>query len=113
LFLVCDSKTGSFSLIGDRAHQALAHVLALEALLGEGVERLEDPFAEGAQVRAAVAGVLAVDERVVDLAVEVGVGEGELEGLVAEVQRRRAASSPISSLSRSSRPFGRDQDWPL
>ena len=74
---------------GHRADHALAHVVAVVALLRVFVHRLEQALAEGAQVRAAVAGVLAVDEGVETLAVAaVGVREAELQRLAREVQRR-------------------------
>ena len=60
----------------DRADHAFAHVVALELALGVFVHRLEQALAKRAQVRAAVAGVLAVDERVERLAVaRIAVGE--------------------------------------
>ena len=53
------------------------------------VHRLEQPFAERAQVRAAVAGVLAVDERIKRLAVTaVAVREAEFQRLAGVMQRR-------------------------
>ena len=70
------------------ADEALAHVVAVELRLGRIlVDGLEDAFAEGGEVRAAVVGELAVDEREVLLREAVRVGEGELERLVAEVER--------------------------
>ena len=52
-----------------RADHAFAHVVALVFAVAILVHRLEQAFAERAQVRAAVAGVLAVDERIKRLAV--------------------------------------------
>jgi hypothetical protein len=54
---------------GHRADHALAHVVAFEFAVAVFIDRLEQTFAEGAQMRAAVAGVLAVDERIKRLAV--------------------------------------------
>ncbi len=72
-----------------RADHALAHVVALELALGVFVHRLEQAFAKRAQVRAAIAGVLAVDERIERLAVAaVAVRETELERLARVMQRR-------------------------
>ena len=65
-----------------RADHAFAHVVAFEFLLAVFVHGLEQAFAEGAQVRAAVAGVLAVDEGIKRFAVAaVAVRETELERL--------------------------------
>ena len=73
----------------DRPHHALPHVVAFELLVAVFVDGLEQPFAEGAQVRAAVRGVLAVDERVKRLAVAaVAVGEAEFQRLLRVMQRR-------------------------
>ena len=66
-------EDGILQLHRDRADDAVAHVLAREALLRELVHALEEPLAEGALVRAAVVRVLAVDEAEVGLAVVVGV----------------------------------------
>ena len=74
---------------GDRADHALAHVVALEFALGEFVDRLEQALAKGAQVRAAVAGVLAVDEGEKRLAVTaVAVGETKFERFAGVMERR-------------------------
>ena len=74
---------------GDGADHALAHVVAFEFLVGVLVDRLEQPLAKRAEVGAAIAGVLAVDERVERLAVAaVAVGETELERLLRVMQRR-------------------------
>src|SRR5690606_3505138 len=65
---------------GDRADHALAHVVAVELPPGEFVDGLEQALAEGAEVGAAVARVLAVDERPERLAeAAVAVREAELE----------------------------------
>ena len=88
LFLVWDSKTGSLSRIGDRADHAFAHVVAVELLVAVFVDGLEQALAEGAQVRAAVGGVLAVDEGIKSLAVAaVAVGEAELERFLRVMER--------------------------
>ena len=74
---------------GHGADHALAHVIAVELLAGVFAHGLEQALAEGAEVGAAVGGVLAVDERVEGLAVAaVAVGETELEGLFRVMQRR-------------------------
>ena len=71
----------------DRAHDALAHVVAVELLLRVFVERLGEPFLERREVRAALGRVLAVHEGVVLLGEAVGVGEHELQRLRAEMER--------------------------
>ena len=72
-----------------RAHHALAHVIAVIAGLRVFVHRFEQPFAERAQVRAAIARVLAVHERVERFAVTaVRVREAELQRLARVMQRR-------------------------
>src|SRR5205823_5265222 len=68
---------------------ALAHVVAIEFLFAVLVDRLEQAFAERAQVRAAVGGVLAIDERIKGFAeAAVGMGETELKRLFRVMQRR-------------------------
>ena len=72
-----------------RPDHALADVVPFVASLGILVHRLEQALAECAEVRAAVGGVLAVDEREESLAVAaVGVGEAELQCLARVVERR-------------------------
>ncbi len=72
-----------------RAHHAFAHVVALEFFPAVFVDRFEQAFPKRAQVRAAVAGVLAVDKGIEGLAVAaVAVGETELERLLGVMQRR-------------------------
>src|SRR6266540_224034 len=74
---------------GDRADHRFAHVIAVVPALGVFVHRLEQALAEGAEVRAAVGRVLAVDERIESLPVTaVGVGETELQHLAGVVERR-------------------------
>ena len=71
-----------------RADDAFAHVVALVIALRVFVHRLEQALAEGAQVSAAVAGVLAVDEGEEVLAVAaVAVREAELQRLAGEMER--------------------------
>ena len=91
-------EDGILDLDRHGADQAVADVLAGEAVLGVLVDALEDALAEGALVGAAVVGVLAVDEAVVGLAVGVGVGEGELEAVdlaVHGVVHRRLAAELV------------------
>ncbi len=72
-----------------RANHALAHVVALELALGVFVHRLEQALAKRTQVRAAVARVLAVDERIKRLAVtRIAVRETKLQRLARVMQRR-------------------------
>ena len=78
---------GILELHGDRADDAVPHVLAREALVRELVHALQEPLAEGALVGSAVLRVLAVDEAVVGLAVAVGVGDRKLEAVEAAVDR--------------------------
>jgi hypothetical protein len=70
----------------DGAADPFAHVLAGEILAGELVDPLEQAFAEGREVGAAIVGELAVDEAEVGLAVGAGVGERELELVLAMVE---------------------------
>ena len=62
LFFVWLSKTGILELDRNGGHDAVADVFAGEALLGELVDALEQPLAEGALVGAAIVRVLAVHE---------------------------------------------------
>ena len=72
-----------------RADHALAHVVAVELAVAILVHRLEQALAERAQVRAAVAGELAVDEGIKRLAVaRIAVGETKLQRLAGVMQRR-------------------------
>ena len=74
---------------GHRADHAFAHVVAFVFALGVFVDRLEQAFAKRAQVRAAVAGVLAVDEGIKRLAVAaVAVRETKFQRLARVMQRR-------------------------
>ena len=75
-------------LDADGAHDALAAVLGLVVLLEELLERLGDGLAVGGEVRAAVAGVLAVDEGGDVLAVGVAVAQHDLDVLALEVDGR-------------------------
>ena len=71
------------------AHYAFAHVVAFEFLARVFIDRLEQALAEGAQVRAAVGGVLAVDEGIERFAVAaVGVRETKLQRLLRVMERR-------------------------
>ena len=89
LFLVCDSKTGSFSRIATAPTMHSRTSSPSNFPLRVFVHRLEQAFAEGAQVRAAVAGVLAVDEGIKRFAVAaVAVGETKLQRLARVMQRR-------------------------
>ena len=72
----------------DAAEEALAHVVAVELLLGVVVvDRLGERLLEGGEVGAALGGVLSVDERVVLLGEAVRVGEDDLHHLRAVVER--------------------------
>ncbi|MPN25335.1 hypothetical protein SDC9_172744 [bioreactor metagenome] len=73
-------ENGVAQLDRDRAGHAVAHVVGLEALAGEFVDRLEHPFLERRQVGSAVVGVLPVDEAVRGFAVIVAVGQREFDG---------------------------------
>ena len=72
---------------GDGPDDPLADIVAVELLLAEVVDGLQQALLEGRQVRAAVVRELAVDERVVLLAEAVGVREDEFEGLGPVVER--------------------------
>jgi 6,7-dimethyl-8-ribityllumazine synthase len=61
------------------------HIAGLPVLLEEFLDGLGHGLAEGALVRAALGGVLAVDEAVVLLAVVVGVGDGHLDVVADQV----------------------------
>ncbi len=69
-------------LDGQGADHAVPHILADEFLAGVLVDPLEDPLAEGGEMGAALVGIGAVDKGEIGLAVTVGMGEGELQGLV-------------------------------
>ena len=75
-------------LDADGAHDALAAVGGVVVLLEELLERLGDGLAVGGQVRAAVAGVLAVDKGGDVLAVGVAVAQDDLDVLALEVDGR-------------------------
>ena len=75
-------------LDGDGAHHALAHVLGLVVLLEEILEGLGDGLAVGREMGAAVAGVLAVDERGDVLAVAAAVGKDDLDVRTFDVDER-------------------------
>ncbi len=78
-------EDGLLDLNGDGAYNALADVLGLVVLLVKVFECLGDGLAVGGQVRAAVPGVLAVDERGDVLTVAVAVGEYNLDVLSLQV----------------------------
>ena len=67
------------------ADEPLAHIVAVVLLLREIVDRLQDALAEGAQVRAAVTRVLAVDERVMRFVEALGVREREFKRFLAVI----------------------------
>ena len=77
---------GIFEADGDGANHAFADVVAFVAFFGVFVDGFEHAFAEGAEVGAAVAGVLAVDEGEVGFVVAGAVGEGDFEHFVAVVK---------------------------
>ncbi len=73
---------------GHSTDHAFADVVAVVTLARMLVHRLEQPLTEGAQVRAAVAGVLAVHKRVERLAITaVRVGEAKLQRLAGVMER--------------------------
>ena len=81
-------EDGVLEADGDGADHALADVVAFELFAAEFVDGLEQALAEGAQVGAAVGGVLAVDEGIEGLAVAaVAVGEAEFEGFLGVMER--------------------------
>ncbi len=68
---------------GHRANHALAHIVAFKLFAAIFVDSFKQSFAKGAQVRAAITGVLAVDERIKGLAVTaIAMGKAELERLL-------------------------------
>ena len=81
LFLVCDLEHRRLELYRDGARDAFAHVEAGVVLFVKLVDAFEDALAERGQVRAAVAGELAINKRKIGLAVVGGMGEGEFEEL--------------------------------
>ena len=81
-------ENGVFDLDGHVGDDGIADIRGLEVLLEEVAESLDDGLAHGLLVGAAVLRVLAVDERVVLLAVfPVGVDHGEFEVVVFQVDR--------------------------
>ena len=88
LVLVCDSKTGSITRIETAATIDCRTSARVVVLLVEVAQHLDDGLAERLLVRAAHRGVLAVDERVVLLAVVRAVGERDLDVLPLEVDDR-------------------------
>ena len=72
----------------DRRANGGADVDRVEVLLIELLDGFGQRLAEGAEVRPAHGGVLAVDEGVIVLAVAAGVGEGDLDVLVLEMNDR-------------------------
>jgi hypothetical protein len=82
-------EDGVFQANGDCADHAFADVVAFEFLLPVLVDGFQEAFAECAEVRAAVAGVLAIDEGIKAFAeTAVAVSEAEFEGLFGVMQRR-------------------------
>ena len=65
---------------GDGRHDALAHVIALVALLRKFVDRLEYAFTTGAEMRAAITRILPVHERKVGFAEALRMRKRDLEG---------------------------------
>ncbi len=110
LFLVWLSKIGYFSLTAMAPAMPSRTSCSGVVLLVELVHSLQDSFPEGAQVRAPVGRVLAVDEGEVGLAVVFGVGECELDAARPDSRRcRRDTRRPISAFSRSNSPFSRSE----
>ena len=79
-------EDGVFEPYGDGADHGFADVVAVELGLGEFVDALEEAFAEGGEVGAAVGGELAVDEGEESFVEALGVGEGDFEGGGAVVE---------------------------
>ena len=110
LFFVCDSNTGSFSRIATAPTMLSRTSSPSNLSLAYSLTALSKPFAKRAQVRAAVAGVLAVDEGIKRLAVTaVAVRETKLQRLARRnaaadksVRCRPPANPPCT---RSSRPL--------
>ena len=72
----------------DRRLDAGADVGGVVLFLVKPADHLDERLAEGGEVGAALRGVLAVDEGIVFLAALGGVGEGDLDVLADEVDRR-------------------------
>ena len=77
-----------FHVDGDRAHHAVADVGELLVLVEKLLDRPSDRFAESRLVRTALDGMLTVDERVILVAVLVGVGEGNLDVFALDMNDR-------------------------
>ena len=88
LVFVCDSNTGSCTRTHDRGLDACADVGGVVLLLENPRITCDERLAEGGEVRAALRGVLAVDEGIVFLAAVVAVGEGDLDVLALEMDDR-------------------------
>ena len=81
-------EDGVFEANGNCANHRFADIVTLELAVAILVHRLEQTFAERTEMRAAVAGVLPVDEGIKRLAVtRVAVGETELQRLARVMQR--------------------------
>ena len=76
---------GLLDVDGDGGHDAVTDVAILEVLAIEFLDGLGDMLLEGTLVGAALGGMLSVHERVVFLAVLIGVGEGNLDILALDV----------------------------
>ena len=74
-----------FHIHGDGCHQPVANVAIFEVLARKFLDGLGDMLLECALVRAALGGVLTVDERMILLAILVGMGEGYLYVLALHV----------------------------
>ena len=88
LVFVWDSNTGSTMLHANRGLDAGADVGGVVLFFVETADHLHQRLAERGEVGAALRGVLAVDEGIIFLAALGGVGEGDLDVLADEVDRR-------------------------
>jgi hypothetical protein len=79
-------EDGVLEADGDGADHGFADVVAIELGLGEFVDALEEAFAEGGEVGAAVGGELSVDEGEEGFVEPLGMGEGDFEGGGAVVE---------------------------
>ena len=81
-------KDGLLHLDADGRDDGSAHVIGLELLFEKLPALLHNRLAEGSEVRAALCGVLAIDERKVLFAVTFAMGEGDLDFFARKVDDR-------------------------